>query len=552
MTGFEPRGEEQLAVVRSTAPLTVVLGGAGTGKTVSALAAARAHLERADVRPLEHVLVLSFSRASVARIIERSRSVLGEAGDRVEVHTFHGLAWSIVRRFGALVGHPDPVLANPARRKLKVEPGTLGYDDIIPLALRIITSSAAVREYLRERWTLVIVDEFQDTDDAQAEFVEAIAGDARRVLLGDPDQCIYTFRADDGVRLARITDASAAAGSDNTIDFPDLSHRDPTQVIPAVARAIQRRDFGSEAITAALQAGRLDVRAAVPLTDEVRVVADTIEDLRKLGLEVAVFTHHNDMLAALSDGLESREIEHEIAGLSDALTCALDAQVAMLRFAASVGPWDDVLESLAVFVTSAGRGKSVPPLALDIAAGGRSPALAALIAGLAETLSTTTPDLAFDAAMNAHTAIGLPDKSSSWTQAARIIRSLRARARRRLGPGAGERLVVTSLAAEVREVTHTALTQELSRAHPVQLMNLYQTKGREADATVVVLREGDFLGKEREPFPNTSRLLYVVFSRARQRIIIIPVGSRLHPAVAPLARLSGVFSTTIPPGGGST
>lgn len=538
MTGFEPRGREQLAVVRSGAPLTVVLGGAGTGKTVSALAAARAHLERAGADPLERVLVLSFSRASVARIIERSRRVLGEAGDRVEIHTFHGLAWSVVRRFGALFGHPDPVLANPARQKLKIERDSLGYNDIIPLAVRIITSSAAVREHLHARWTLVIVDEFQDTDNAQAEFVDAVAGDARRILLGDPDQCIYTFRADDGVRLARITDASATAGPDNTIEFADVSHRDPTQVIPAVARAIQRREFGSEAIAAALQAGRLEVRTQVPLADEVSVVADTIEELRDQGLEVAVFTHHNDMLAALSDGLESREIEHELAGLSDALTCGLDAQVAMLRFAASVGSWDDVLESLAIFVTSAGRGKAVPQLAHDIAAGGRSPALAGLIEGLGATLSTAAPDLAFDAAMNAHTTIGLPNKSSSWTQAARIIRSLRARARRRLGPGASERLVVTSLAAEVREVAHSALTQELSRAHPVQLMNLYQTKGREADATVVVLREGDFLGNEREPFPDTSRLLYVVFSRARQRIIIIPVGTRLHPAVAPLARLT--------------
>lgn len=209
----------------------------------------------------------------------------------------------------------------------------------------------------------------------------------------------------------------------------------------------------------------------------------------------------------------------------------------MLRFAASVGTWDEVLEQLAVFVTSAGRGKSVPPLALTISAGGS--ALSALLDGLCTTLSTAGPDQAFDAAMEAHETLGLPNKSSAWTQAARIIRRLRARARRRLGPGATERRVITSLAAEVREVTHTALTQDLAGSHPVQLMNLYQTKGRETDATVVVLREGNFLGFENEPFPTTSRLLYVVFSRARQRIIVIPVGSRLHPAVAPLGKLVG-------------
>lgn len=70
-------------------------------------------------------------------------------------------------------------------------------------------------------------------------------------------------------------------------------------------------------------------------------------------------------------------------------------------------------------------------------------------------------------------------------------------------------------------------------------MNLYQAKGREADATVIVLREGDWLGREGEPWTVASRLLYVVFSRARKRIVIVPVGAALPPAVSPLGHLSG-------------
>ena len=61
---------------------------------------------------------------------------------------------------------------------------------------------------------------------------------------------------------------------------------------------------------------------------------------------------------------------------------------------------------------------------------------------------------------------------------------------------------------------------------------------KEADATVVVLREGDFMGNEGAPFPSTSRLLYVVFSRARHRIVVLLVGNRWHAAVAPLAMLT--------------
>jgi DNA helicase-2/ATP-dependent DNA helicase PcrA len=44
---YEPKGK-QVDIITSTAPVLIVLGGAGTGKTTTAVAAARAHLEAAD------------------------------------------------------------------------------------------------------------------------------------------------------------------------------------------------------------------------------------------------------------------------------------------------------------------------------------------------------------------------------------------------------------------------------------------------------------------------------------------------------------------------
>ena len=69
-------------------------------------------------------------------------------------------------------------------------------------------------------------------------------------------------------------------------------------------------------------------------------------------------------------------------------------------------------------------------------------------------------------------------------------------------------------------------------------MGLYQTKGREADATIVVLRSNDFFGTERHPFPVGSRLLYVVLTRARHKTILLLFGGGLPPLVAPLANLA--------------
>lgn len=537
MTAFETRGDEQQRVVDSDGPQLVVLGGAGTGKTVCALAAARAHLARPDTPATDRVLFLSFARAAVDRIEDRARGVLDVERGRVDVSTFHALAYSIVRRFGSVIGRANAVLVSPARQLVGATPGSIGYNDLIPMALEIIKTAPAVREHVHERWGLVIVDEFQDTDTLQQQFLDEVTHGGRRILLGDPDQCIYTFRAADGVRVRRILDASDAAGPENTVTLPDVSHRDPTQVIPAVARAIQLREFSSPALGAAISSGRLVVRAPVPLEDEVETVASVVRELRDEGMGVAVFTHHNDMLALLSDGLERDGIEHEIAGLSDALACALDAQTAMLQFASGGATWPDVLDALAVFVTSAQRGGKVPQLARDIKDGTGHASLQNRLLQVRTDLEAATTAAALEIVSDAHTSVGLPSKSSAWHDGAALIRTMHARAVRRLGATAPASAVARFIAAEAREAACTTLTESGVNPRDVQLMNLYQTKGREADATVIVLREGDWLGREGEPWPDTSRLLYVVFSRARQRIVILPVGSVLHPAVEPLGRL---------------
>lgn len=530
---------EQAQVVTTEAELTVVLGGAGVGKTMSALAAAAAHLERVgEAKPRERVLFLSFSRASVARIASRTNSVLGRHAGRVDVLTFHSLAFSVVRRFGSLAGRGDAVLVSPAREKLGLVSNEIGYGRLIPLALSISRAAPAVAAHLRSRWGLVIVDEFQDTDDAQQQLLELITPMSRVILLGDPNQCIYTFRAADGVRVDRITDACSVAGEENTILLPETSFRDPSGVIPAVAKAIRTRAFGSPALASAIENGRLVVRTGIELSDEGAAVAQFVTELSAEGLGVAVFTHHNDMLASLSDALEKEGIEHEIAGLSDALAAALDAQATMIRFRFGDATWDDVLKSLAVFLTSAQRGHQVPALALQVLNGTGAQTLLQRLDALRSRLADTPSTKAVVAqARDAHDALGLPQKSGAWRQAGLLLSVMNARAAQS-GHDLSDAQIVASICAEAREASYAALTDSALNPRQVQLMNLYQTKGREADATIVVLREGDFLGKEREPFPNTSRLLYVVFSRARQRIIVLLIGSKWHPAVAPLARLA--------------
>jgi DNA helicase-2/ATP-dependent DNA helicase PcrA len=76
---------------------------------------------------------------------------------------------------------------------------------------------------------------------------------------------------------------------------------------------------------------------------------------------------------------------------------------------------------------------------------------------------------------------------------------------------------------------------------PVQVMNLHQTTGREADAIIIAFRNDDYHGTESEPFPTLSRLLYVILTRARNQVtLLLPPDP--HPLVAPFVSIAGSAS----------
>jgi len=72
--------------------------------------------------------------------------------------------------------------------------GALDYSELVHRAVSY-AQSAEGQAYLRARYDLVVVDEYQDTDPAQERLLAALAGDGRDlVVVGDPDQSIYAFR----------------------------------------------------------------------------------------------------------------------------------------------------------------------------------------------------------------------------------------------------------------------------------------------------------------------------------------------------------------------
>lgn len=89
------------------------------------------------------------------------------------------------------------VLEELDRRKRRL--GVLGYNDLLTrLADSLSQTGSDAAERMRRRWSIVMVDEFQDTDPVQWQVIDrAFRGHCTLVLIGDPKQAIYGFRGGD-------------------------------------------------------------------------------------------------------------------------------------------------------------------------------------------------------------------------------------------------------------------------------------------------------------------------------------------------------------------
>ena len=102
----------------------------------------------------------------------------------------------------------DKVVAELEHRKRRM--GVLGYDDLLSrLAKALESEQSPARDRMRQRWPIVMVDEFQDTDPVQWQVIDrAFSGRSTVILIGDPKQAIYAFRGGDIVTYLEAADTA--------------------------------------------------------------------------------------------------------------------------------------------------------------------------------------------------------------------------------------------------------------------------------------------------------------------------------------------------------
>ena len=138
-------------------------------------------------------------------------------------------------------------------------PALMTYDDLLTRLHATLTGpgGAAVAARLRERYKVVLVDEFQDTDPVQWDIMRRAFGAGTLVLIGDPKQAIYAFR---GADVYAYLAAARAAATHATLQ---VNWRSDQGLIDAYDALFGGAKLGHEGIVyREVRGGRRQPRAA--------------------------------------------------------------------------------------------------------------------------------------------------------------------------------------------------------------------------------------------------------------------------------------------------
>ena len=313
----------QREAVTSTAAVTAVSAGPGTGKTKTLVARIAWLIEEQGVRPGE-ITAVTFTNQAAAEMRARLEARLGgkRAVAPMTIGTFHAIclkllgevqligqgealtiAEELLRAHGrkgsakALLQAVSRVKNGATPEDAGLEPdlyeayqtrlnamGVLDMDDLLAEGLKLDTTG-------QRRFTHLLVDEFQDINEVQYQLVRAWSGGGSLFVIGDPDQSIYGFRGASGQCFQRLQE-----------DVPEMAEirlADNYRCTPAIietALAVIRHNAG----------GERELIPHCPAGPAVRLVqaADSFSEAVFIAKEIGRMTGGVDMLEAQALGHE--------------------------------------------------------------------------------------------------------------------------------------------------------------------------------------------------------------------------------------------------------
>lgn len=369
--------EQKEAVCHTEGPL-LLLAGAGSGKTRVLTHRIAYLIDEMGVNPW-NILAITFTNKAAGEMRERVDTLVGFGADQIWVSTFHSTCVKILRRYIDRIGYDNhftiydsddqKTIMKGVCKRLNIDTkffkertllsavsaakdelvdvrefemkamgdfnkqvqarayreyqetlkrnNALDFDDLIVKTVELFRSCPEVLTSYQERFRYIMVDEYQDTNTAQFEFIRLLADKYRNLcVVGDDDQSIYKFR---GANIRNILDYEHYYPEARVIKL-EQNYRS-TQSILDAANAVIRNNVGrkEKALWTQKAAGsRLHFKQLENAYEEAEyIVDDIVSKVKREGAaykDCAILYRTNAQARVLEERMVIEGIPYRVVG----------------------------------------------------------------------------------------------------------------------------------------------------------------------------------------------------------------------------------------------
>jgi len=371
LSGLNP---EQRQAVTLPAQSALILAGAGSGKT-RVLTTRIAYLISTGAVSPHGVLAVTFTNKAAKEMVTRLSAMLPINTRGMWIGTFHGLCnrmlrahyreanlpqtfqildsgdqLSAIKRLMKAMNVDDEkfpprevqnfissskeqgLRANEVeaydpytRRKVEIfaeydaqcqREGVVDFSELLLRSYELLSRNAALREHYQERFKHILVDEFQDTNKLQYQWLKLLAGNNNALFaVGDDDQSIYAFR---GANVGNMQELTRDFHVESVIKL-EQNYRSHGNILEAANVLISnnRNRLGKNLWTAENGGEQLRVYEAATDVDEAAFIVDEIRQLKSEGInlkEIALLYRSNAQSRVLEHALVSAGLSYRVYG----------------------------------------------------------------------------------------------------------------------------------------------------------------------------------------------------------------------------------------------
>ena len=369
--------QQKKAVLQTDGPV-LILAGAGSGKTRVLTHRVAYLIDECNVNPW-NILAITFTNKAAGEMRERVDKIVGFGAESIWVSTFHSSCARILRRYAENIGFGNnfviydtddskALMRDICKRfqletqtlKLKQIMGTISkckdnlvspeeyalstagdfnkvkiskayteyqaalkknnafdFDDLIMKTVELFRKDSEVLDYYQERFKYIMVDEYQDTNNAQFELIRLLADKYRNLcVVGDDDQSIYRFR---GANIRNILDFEKVYKECTVIKL-EQNYRSTQNILDA-ANAVISNNLGrkDKALWTDIKDGdKVRLRLFDMAEDESEFIASEIGKLKRQGKlsysDTAVLYRTNAQSRLLEERFVYEGIPYDIVG----------------------------------------------------------------------------------------------------------------------------------------------------------------------------------------------------------------------------------------------